>query len=288
MKTLQNGAVAAALVLAALASTTAAKADLSLQGAVGLPLNPTAQIPQVDGVRVQANYSDLGDLGRSTNNKLYGLYAAGRAGDRLEINGGIEKIDGNRSASLFIPKVARLEATPFATYDFSRTGFAIGAKYLFTRESDPAGVRLAAGVGYSQVQFKNLYAYAVATKYLGEVSGDRVPVTAHLGVRYDRFDVSNSIKDSFFGVTGTKSSKVSAFAGVEVPFTRTGDFSFVGELQSKNNSFGSGNTPYSASVRFRPQGQPYAVSAGVQRRGILSNDSGLFVQLGYTFGKGAK
>jgi hypothetical protein len=41
------------------ASAGAARADLTISGAVGLPLNPTAQIPERGSVRVQANFSDL-------------------------------------------------------------------------------------------------------------------------------------------------------------------------------------------------------------------------------------
>lgn len=260
-KTLQ-GIVAAAVVVA---SASAAKADLTVNGAVGLPLNPTAQIPSKDGVRVQGNYYELGDFGGEST-KLYGVYAAGRVGDNLEINGGFEKLDGPSTV------------TDFGSFNFKRTGFAVGAKYLFTRESDNPGVRIAAGVGYNRAQANNLYAYVVGTKYFGELTGERVPVTGHLGLRYDRFDYS-----SFANFTDGKSSKASLFAGVEVPITRNGDFSFVGELQTKNADEAKG--PFSASVRYRPAGQGFAASVGLQRRsiGIGDNSSNLFAQLGYTF-----
>ena len=255
MKKTSKVLVAAALIVA---SASSAQADLTVNGAVGLPLNPTAQIPAEGGIRVQGNYYDLGE-----DTKLYGLYAAGRAGDRLEINGGVEKVDINEA------------------FGDSQTGFAIGAKYLFTRESDAPGVRIAAGVGYNDAQAKNLYAYVVGTKYFGELTGERVPVTGHLGLRYDRFDFEDFSPFLF----DSKSSKASIFAGVEVPITRNGDVSFVGELQSKNSEFDGVGSPYSASVRYRPQGQGFAASVGIQRRGFGFSDdsSNLFVQLGYTF-----
>ena len=254
MKTLQKALQGAAVVAAFVASASVAKADLTMNGAVGLPLNPTAQIPEKGAVRVQGNYQDLGD-----DSKLYGLYAAGRVGDNLEINGGLEKLD-----------------TPSSFID--RDGFALGAKYLFTRESDPAKVRLAAGLGYNRAQANNLYGYVVATKYFGEVTGERVPITGHLGLRYDSFDYDYIFSGS------DKSSKVSVYAGVEVPITRRGDFSFVGELQSKNNEY-FGDAPYQASVRYRPQGQGFSASVGVMRRPFIFNDKArVFAQLGYTFG----
>jgi hypothetical protein len=252
MKTTFKIAVAA---LAMLGTTSAARADLTLQGAVGLPLNPTAQIPLPGGVRVQANYFDLGEEFGS-DAQYYGLHAAGRLGERLEINGGVSKLDADGFFD-----------------NFDRTGFDLGAKYLFTRETDPAGVRIAAGVGYSRALLKNVHAYVVGTKSFGRgITGNSAPITGHLGVRYDRFD---------FGFAD-KSKKASVYGGVEIPFTRTGDFSFVGELQSKNFE-GDSEFPYSASIRYRPVGQGLSASIGIQRHGIL-DDNGLFAQIGYSFG----
>lgn len=249
MKTLQKALQGAAVVAAVVASASVAKADLTLQGAVGLPLNPTAQIPEQGAVRVQGNYAELGQ-----STKLYGLYAAGRAGDNIEINGGIERLS--------------------ASGGYKRSGVAFGGKYLFTRESDPAGVRLAAGAGYSRAQFDNVYGYAVASKYFGSVVDGRVPITGHLGVRYDRFG------GGLFG----NSNRLSVYAGAEVPVTRSGNLAVVGELQSKVVRFSGASAPYSLSVRYRPQNQGFSASVGLMRRGILSNDSRIFAQLGYTFG----
>ncbi|PQV62839.1 hypothetical protein B1R32_12012 [Abditibacterium utsteinense] len=234
------------VALAALALTgfgSAARADLTIGGAVGLPLNPTAQIPQQGGgTRVQGNYFKLGN---NINN--YGIVAATRVGDKLEVNGGYDRVSGNGD---------------------STNGIAIGAKYLFSRETDPVGVRFAVGGGYNRALARQTYAYGVATKYLGEVTGEKVPISAHLGLRYDRFSEIDS-------------NKVSVFAGVEVPVTQTGDIQVVGEIQSKNAE--GGTTPYSASVRYRPKGQPFGASLGYARQGLTSN-GGVFAQIGYTFG----
>lgn len=231
-----------------------ARADLTINGEVGLPLNPTAQIPNRGGARVQGNYYDQGSIFGS-DFKYYGLGAAGTVGDNLEINGGVNRFRVSNAFGL------------------TRTGIAVGAKYLFTRETDPAGVRIAAGAGYNRALFKNTHAYVVATKYLGTVSGDRAPVTGHLGLRFDRFD-----EDNFAG----RSNKASVYGGVEIPFTRRGDVAFVGELQSKNNDFGFEKVPYSASVRYRQRGRGLSASAGLQRQG-LTGDQGLFLQFGYSF-----
>ena len=229
-----------ALATVAIAATAgSARADLNLNGAVGLPLNPTAQIPEATGARVQANYYDLGN-----STSYYGLFAAARVGDKLEINGGVNKLEDYKS------------------------GFAIGAKYLISRENDPAGVRLAVGGGYNSALIKNTNAYLVASKYLGAADSGRIPITGHLGVRYDNFD-------AFGG-----SDKFSIFAGAEVPITQTGEFTAVGELGSEIAD--GGDTPYSISVRYRPQGRPFGASVGLAQQG-LGDGSRVFAQIGYTF-----
>lgn len=248
MNTVIKAALAAVLVAGA---GQAAQADLTYQGAVGLPLNPTAQIPAPGGVRIQGSYLDF-----DNDVKDYGIHAAGRIADRFEINGGFSKLDTNGGPN-------------------DDSGFNIGAKYLITRESDPAGVRLAVGAGYDRALLRNTYVYLVGSKYLGAINGDRTPITGHLGLRYDRFDPSGGAADS---------SKVSVYGGVEVPITRTGDFSLVGEIQSENNEYAGTDFPFSASVRFRPAGEGYSASVGVQRQGL--GDTGFFAQLGYTFDTG--
>jgi len=231
-----------ALAALALAGTTgAARADLTINGAVGLPLNPTAQIPEEGGARIQGNYYKLGN-----GVENYGILGATRLGSSLEVNGGYTRVDGAGD----------------------RDGVALGAKYLFSRESDPAGVRFAVGAGYDHAFLKQTYVYGVASKYLGEAAEGRIPVTGHLGVRYDKFKLVDS-------------NKASVFAGVEVPIVADGSVQAVGEIQSKNVD--GGKIPYSASVRYRPQGKPFGASIGVQRQGAGRN--GVFAQIGYTFGR---
>ena len=254
---MKNILKSAALAATLLVGATAAHADQTITGAVGLPLNPTAQIPERGGIRLQGSYFDLGnDL------KFYGVHAAGRIADGLEISGGVSRnsLSGNNNGS-----------------DFDKTGIDLGVKYLFTRESDPAKVRLAVGAGYSRALLNNINVYGVASKYINTLSGDRFPLTLHAGIRYDRFRVDTGFGDA-------KSNKLSAFGGAEVGLTRNNSFSAVGELGSKNAD--GGKIPYSASVRFRPQGQGFSASVGFARQG-LSRDSGFFAQLGYTFSTGS-
>lgn len=236
-----------ALATIAIAGTSgAAHADLNYNGEVGLPINPTAQVPSTTGgFRLQGNYYDLGGA------DLYSIGGAVRLSNTspIEINGAVNYLDGGGSD----------------------VRFSIGAKYLISKETDPAGVRIAAGAGYSQLSdLKNTRAYLVASKSFGNVIEGRTPITGHLGVRYDHYDF------------GGNSDKVSVFAGAEVPVTRKGDFQVIGEIGSKvadGSSF-----PYSAGVRYRPSQQPFGATVGIQRLGITGNSGRVFVQLGYTFG----
>ncbi|MBV9468908.1 MAG: hypothetical protein JO316_13195 [Abitibacteriaceae bacterium] len=252
MKKSMQAALAATLVVGLAGS---AHADLNLQGEVGLPLNPTAQIPDQGGARVQGNYYDMKAPGASI--KYYGLDAAGGVGQNIEISGGVNKLSAPNALGI------------------DRTGISVGAKYLFTRETDPANVRIAAGIGYNRALLSNVHGYIVASKYLGTVTTGRAPVIGHLGVRYDRFTVPGG---------GPRSNKASVYAGAEVPVTRDGAFQLVGEIQSKNNNFGGGKTPYSAAVRFRPVGQGFSASLGIQRQGLINTGGKFFVQIGSTFG----
>lgn len=230
-----------ALATAALAALAgSAHADLNFNGAVGLPLNPTAQIPATGGARIQGNYYDL-----ASGAEYYGLFGAVRVGEKIEINGGVNKLESYKS------------------------GFALGAKYLISREGDPAGVRLAVGAGYNQAFLKNTNAYVVASKYLGAADAGRVPITGHLGVRYDNFDAF-----------GGSSDKFSVFAGAEVPISQGSGFAGVAEVGTK--IVDGGKTPYSISLRYRPEAKPFGASVGLTQVG-LGGDSRFFAQLGYTF-----
>ncbi len=231
-----------------------AHADLTYQGQDGLPLNPTAQIPERDGVRIQGDYFDFGNPGGGRVDD-YGVHAAGRLGDNIEINGGVEKFH--------VPDGSPLD----------KTGFALGGKYLFSRESDPVGVRLAAGGGYDQAVLKNAYGFVVASKSFSGTGGGRPSITGHLGARYDHYSAD---------ALGGTSSKASAYVGAEVPLTSAGNFQGVGELQSKNNQYADAKFPYSLSLRYRAKAQPWSGSVGIQRQGITGKD-GLFAQIGYSF-----
>lgn len=256
MKTIWNVALA---TLALAGMSGAARADLNQVGEVGLPLNPTAQLPQPGGFRIQGNYYDQGRiLGDSLKN--YSIGAAIRAGQTLplEISGNVNRSQGTASNK--------------------KTDFGVGAKYLFSREDDAIGIRTAAGIGYDQTDgglivgnLKNYHAYIVASKSLGDLTQGRVPITGHLGLRYDRYDAS-----------GTKSNTASIYAGAEVPITSSGTFQAVGEIGSKVVK--GGGAVYSAGLRFRPKQQPFGATVGIQRQGVFGNKSRVFVQIGYTFG----
>jgi hypothetical protein len=229
-----------------------AQADLTRSGAVGLPLNPTAQMPDKGSVRVQANFSDLGNISGSDLN-FGGIYAAGRLGDRLEISGGLERLNGDRFLN-----------------PLDETNVALGAKYLL-KTSGADGVAIAAGVGYSRALLRNKHAYVVASKSFSSLSKTgRTPGAAHLGVRYDDFRL-----------LGSNSGKASLYGGVEVPLDARGRIWAIGELQSKTSEFNTSRYPYSLGLRYKANGG-FSATAGYLREGI-TGESGFYAQVGKTF-----
>lgn len=240
-----------------LGATHAAKADLTISGATGLVLNPTAQIVAKGQPEIQANYYDHGS---AWDDKTYGVYGAVQAADKLEVNGGITKWSSDDD-------------------NWDQTGIAIGAKYQLFNQAEK-GFDLAVGAGYDRAIGRNTYAYAAATKAFG--NADRARISGTVGVRWDRFKDADSYK----------SSKVSAFAGVQVPVTRNGELSLIGEVQSKNldsdYSLGYAKIPYALGVRYAPSNQPFSLTVGVQRQGLNTlweRKAKLFVQANYAFGK---
>ena len=312
--------------------------SLNITGAVGLPLNPTAQLPDNDEVRIQGNYYDLGEVendgpslsvskesdisalaipepGVSFDKvigdfRYYGLFAAGRADERLEISGGVARLqaEGGLLFSFFAPfeggggggeelltkslEVPTFGEGQFTTIDYpglQKTGFALGAKYLLKPALEADDVAVAVGAGFNTALADNVHAYIVASKNL--TSGDRA-IKGHIGARYDRFKLQARIRTTAFSGGESesiserfseKSSQFSAFVGVEAPLSDS--FSIIGEVQSKNTDFGDelfgeGGTPYSLSVRYAKD--KINASVGIQRQGII-NDNGLFAQIGYAF-----
>jgi hypothetical protein len=145
---------------------------------------------------------------------------------------------------------------------------------------------LAVGGGYDRGLIDNIRVYAAASKSFNG-SSKRAPIIGTLGVRWDRYtDFSSSGPDE-------KTSKASAFAGVEVPLTRDGALSLIGELQSKNigdplTASSDAKFPYSLGLRYHPRNQAFSIGAGVARQGLntpYESQPRFFVQAGYTFGK---
>ncbi len=215
---------------------------LTLNGNTGMFLNPNAYLVRGDQPRAQVNYFGIAD-----GVKTYNLTGVMRAGDRAEVGAGISKLKSDY-------------------YYDDTTDFIINGKYQLRAPVD-GSFALAVGAGYNGALADNKYAYLVASKPFGKII-DRGPISASLGVRWDRF---------------WDSSKVSIFGGVEVP---VGDkLSIIGELQSKNLEY-YGTTPYSLGVRYRANDK-FTLGAGIARLGLDYDSSGskLFFQAGYTFGK---
>ena len=287
---------------------TANHNGLTLNGAVGNPLFPTAQLPARGSWRIQGNYFDIGKINNVKNDSsmdesfgemsFYGIHAAGRPWKMpLEVSIGVEKLRA-RGRNVY-------NAGGFTDDvefdDLDKAGIAVGAKYVFARETDPLGVRLAVGAGFSEALLKNVHAYVVGTK---SFRAGRRTVTTHLGVRYDRFKFQGNINESD-GTTRIDipfedtSGKVSLYGGLEMPLDRRGRWSFVGEAATRNSDFDfdffpnlngkgyedatgqlEGGFPYSLSLRYADKG--WGANVGVMRQG-LGKDSGLFAQIGKTF-----
>lgn len=246
---------------AILGCTQMARADLNINGETGLFLNPTAAVVQKDRPQIQGNYYDLGS---DYKDEFFGLYGAISPANKLEISAGIDRFNSSGS----IPT------------SWDRNGFDVGAKYqLFTQQQK--GFSLAVGAGYDRGLLNNIRVYAAASKAFNG-SNRRAPVIGTLGVRWDRFD-DVGLPDS--------SSQASVYAGLEVPVVSSGELSAIGEIQSKNTdgTFGPDEKfAYAVGLRYHPKSQAFSISAGVARQGINTpweNNSRLFVQVGYTFGK---
>lgn len=226
-----------------------AHADLDINGAVGLPLNPTAELPAQNSGRIQGNYFDLGSAGGSRF-KDYSAVGAFSAGKGLEINGGYNALNQKPNTG------------------FDRKGFDLGAKYVFNQLPSVSGLNFAVGGGFSHSLGRDTYFYAVASKSLKTETAGLMPIRLSLGVRNDNFKLVSS-------------KKTSVYAGAEVPLAAAGRFQAVGEIGTKNVN--QGRTPFSASIRYRPLGSPLGVSVGYAREGLTTRD-GIFASVGYNFG----
>jgi hypothetical protein len=152
--------------------STAAHADLTLNGASGMFLNPDARISSNLIPQVQANYNDLGDGAKS-----YGLYAAYGLGGKTEVGAGIGHLD---------------------TGGDSRSGFAVNIKQSLIGVPG-VGTHVAFGAGYDDIHFGNFYGYIAGTQNFGsKLTGHGLSAT--LGLRWDRFGKEiDSTKTSIYG-----------------------------------------------------------------------------------------
>lgn len=70
-------------------------------------------------------------------------------------------------------------------------------------------------------------------------------------------------------------------AGVEVPVTRTGEVSLIGELGSKQYDYSK--SVYAIGVRYHPKASGLSLGVGYGRPWGYGH--ALFAQVGYAFGK---
>lgn len=167
---------------AALGLGTAAHADLTLNGASGMFLNPDARINSSLVPQIQANYNDFDDGAKS-----YGLYGAIGLGGKTEIGGGVGYLK---------------------TPGDSDTGFAVNIKQSLIGVPG-VGTNVAIGAGYDDIHSGNLFGYVAATQNFGSrLTGHGLSAT--LGLRWDRFgkDIDSTKASVYGGVDFAISNKL--------------------------------------------------------------------------------
>jgi len=257
---------AAPLALLALScSVSPSRADISIGGGTGLPLNPTADVAP-RGVVLEGTYFDFGGLSflgiELTRQKFYGVRAATNLGDRVELTLGVDKLKASDDFGLGLDALGK-------------TGLTGGLKLQVLAPRGEHNVRVAVGANRNRALYRNASYYAVASFDLGKNQLAGAARTLHLGVRRDRFSAE--------AVGGARGTETSYFGGIELPLTKKGAFALVGEIGTDNNNLGQQGTPYSLSLRYRQPRRGLTASIGSARQGLTPN-SGLFAQVGFAFG----
>lgn len=152
--------------------STAAHADLTLNGASGMFLNPDARINSGLVPQVQGNYNDLGNGGKS-----YGLYGAIGLGSKTEVGAGVGHLNTNGN---------------------SKSGIAVNIKQSLIGVPG-VGTNIAYGAGFDGIHYNDLYGYVAGTQDFGsKLTGHGLSAT--LGLRWDRFGSQiDSTKTSIYG-----------------------------------------------------------------------------------------
>jgi len=246
---------AALAAIAVIGTAQVAKADLTLDGQTGLFLNPTAAVAAKGSPEIQANYQRLSTLGTHFN--TYGIGGAIGVADKLELSGNYSRT---------------------SVEGYHDNSWRAGAKYQLLQRADK-GFDLAVGgnfgnEGLVEGDLDHYNVYVAGTKAFN-TSSNRAPIEGTLGLRWDRFSVP-----------GESTSKFSVYAGAQVPLTRTGEFSLVGEVGSK--IIDEAETPYALGVRYQPNNSGLSVGVGFGRPNLLNSVFGgtsWFAQVGYQFGK---
>jgi len=241
--------------VALIGTASAARADLTIEGQTGLFINPTAEIVQKNAPEISASY--LKNSNDEFKEKVYGIHGVIQAVDKLELNAGLMHYKDNNNHS---------------TNDWH-----LGGKYQILNQAEK-GFDLAAGADYARYNgsgdtnsTNNYLLYLAATKSF-QASNDRAPIQGTLGVRWD--------KSTYTGGYSSE-SKASVYAGVQVPVTRTGEVSVIGELGSK--TYDDGESVYAIGLRYHPKDT--GLSLGVAYGRPWGYGHALFAQIGYTFGK---
>jgi hypothetical protein len=244
--------------------------------------------------------------------QTYGISATRRLGSRFGIELGFSRlhVDGRNSFNYSetdvngVSTVSVTEQVSIDTSNLDDAGLTLGAKFLLVGNGDTRKLNLAIGGGHNRSLLRNTFAYVVASTSIADFKGR--PVRFHLGARYDRFRAEpvnfpvlagNVNFNTDFNLGGSaggfitvnnlagrlNSKRSSVYSGVEIPLSRTGTYSFVGEIQSKTTNFPGAESPYSVALRYTPRGERSFATLGAARSGI-TGDTGFFGQIGYRFG----
>jgi len=236
-----------------MSAAPAVKADLSLGGQTGLFINPTAGIVEKKHPEVAGQYVRYSDRGYHING--------------FSVHGALQAVDSLEVSASYIHYGDK--------YSYSENNWRIGAKYQILNQQEK-GIDLAVGADFLQYNANidgNAYALYLAATRDFTLKEDRAPIKGTLGLRWDKDD-----PDGY-----DSSSKASVFGGVEIPLTRTGQVSLIGELASKSSDHRK--SVWDVGVRYHPRGTGFSLGAGYGSIWGLQRGSTWFAQVGYQFGK---
>lgn len=260
-----------------------ANAHVTLNGASGLFINPTADVMPLGTFEVNGNYQrdslesgrqseTIGDPGNPdcfgvTSDPGCGVYTVTSDPSISQPTSGRTTHSNSYALSGAIGIADKLELNG----GYHRMRWAkkwnIGGKYQVAQLKD---TKIAVGGDYNKWTKGGGHladVYAAATHSF-PTQHSNAPIEGTLGLRYNDF---------------TEGNKVDVFGGVKVPFTRKGDFRLIGELGSKR--YDGGKSQYAVGVDYLSPDRNFNVGVGFGRHALTDSKHTVFLQLGYRLRK---